>query len=83
MIFGDFTLRGVTKQISFPFQIAGFAKDARGTVKIGIIADTEINRRDYGVNYTGNLPDGTLGVADMIKVSLQIEAILQTPPVAK
>ena len=45
MVTGDLTMRGVTKQISFPITVAGFVKDERAT-KIGVMAETTINRRD-------------------------------------
>ena len=63
VVTGDLTMKGVTKQISFPFQLAGFAVDQRGGVKIGAVAETTVNRRDFGVNYSGNLPNGTPTVA--------------------
>jgi polyisoprenoid-binding protein YceI len=75
MVTGDFTLRGVTKQISFPVQIAGFLPpDERSGGKMGATAETSINRRDYGVNYGTNLPNGTAMLSDDVKINLQIEA---------
>jgi polyisoprenoid-binding protein YceI len=46
---GDLTLKGVTKQISLPFTISGAIKDGRGNTRIGIAAQTTIDRRDYGI----------------------------------
>jgi polyisoprenoid-binding protein YceI len=75
MVTGDFTLRGVTKQISFPVQIAGFLPpDERSGGKMGVMAETSINRRDFGVNYGTNLPNGTAILSDDVKINLQIEA---------
>ena len=73
MVSGDLTMKGVTKQISFPATVAGFAQDQRGT-KIGVIAETTINRRDFGVNYGSNLPSGVPVLSDEIKVVLNVEA---------
>ena len=72
---GDFTLRGVTKSISFPFQIAGFLDGERGT-RMGIMGETVINRRDCGVNYGKTLPNGGAELSDEVKIGLQIEANL-------
>lgn len=77
MVTGDLTMKGVTKQISFPINVAGFIKDARGGTKMGATAETVINRRDFGVNYDSKLPDGTLAVSDEIKVVLNVEGNLQ------
>jgi polyisoprenoid-binding protein YceI len=75
MLTGDFTLKGVTKSITFPFQISGWLPpDQRSGGKMGITAETSINRRDYGVNYGTNVPGSPIAVSDNIKIVLQIEA---------
>ena len=75
MLTGDFTLKGVTKSISFPFQISGWLPaDQRSGGKMGIVAETSINRRDYGVNYGNTLPNGVAALSDNVKIVLQIEA---------
>jgi polyisoprenoid-binding protein YceI len=75
MVTGDFTMKGVTKSISFPFNIAGFLPaDQRSGGKIGVTAQTSLNRRDYGVNYGSNMPNGTAVLSDEVKIDLQIEA---------
>lgn len=72
---GDFTMKGVTKSITFPFQIAGWlSADEKSGGKMGLAAETMINRRDYGINYGSNLPSGIAAVSDEIKIVLQIEA---------
>lgn len=78
MMTGNLTIRDVTKSVTFPFEIVGFVVGERGT-RMGITADTMINRRDYGVNYDSKLPNGTPSVSDEIKVSLQIEANMMPP----
>jgi polyisoprenoid-binding protein YceI len=75
VITGDFTMKGVTKSISFPFNVAGFLPGSdKAGAKMGATAQTTINRRDYGVNYGGNLPNGAAMLSDNIAIDLQIEA---------
>lgn len=75
MVTGDFTMKGVTKTISFPFQIPGWLPaDDRSGGKMGIAAETTLNRRDYGVNWGSNLPSGIPAVSDNVTIVLQIEA---------
>ena len=74
---GDFSLKGVTKQITIPFALNGVMKDQRGNVKMGISAQTSINRQDYGVKYGNKLPDGTLALSDIVKIDLQLEAAME------
>lgn len=71
MLTGDLTMRGVTKSVTFPFQIPGWLPaDERSGGKMGVTAQTTINRRDYGVNYSTNAM-----LSDAIKIDLQIEAV--------
>ena len=75
MLTGDLTLKGVTKSVTFPFQISGWLPpDQRSGGKMGITAETSINRRDFGVNYGNTLPSGVAALSDAVKVVLQIEA---------
>jgi polyisoprenoid-binding protein YceI len=79
---GDFTMRGVTKEITFPFEVAGFIPGDKAT-RMGVMAQTTINRRDFGVNYGTNLPNGTAMLSDEVKINLQIEANMPNPAAAK
>ncbi|MFM9905805.1 MAG: YceI family protein [Pyrinomonadaceae bacterium] len=77
LVTGDLSMKGVTKSITFPFNIAGFlpATDRNGG-RMGITAETMINRRDFGVNYDSKIPGTNLQVvSDQVKVVLQIEAV--------
>lgn len=78
---GDFTMKGVTKSISFPFNIAGFLPGtATAGNKMGVTAATTVNRRDYGVNYGSTLPNGAQMLSDNVTIDLQIEANGPRPP---
>ena len=75
IVTGDLTMKGVTKSVAIPFEIAGWLPAGeRSGMKMGIAGETLINRRDYGVNYGNNLPSGIPAVSDEVKVVLQIEA---------
>lgn len=75
IVSGDLTMKGVTKSVTIPFEIAGWLPASeRGGMKMGIAGETTINRRDFGVNWGNNLPSGIAAVSDEVKVVLQIEA---------
>ena len=82
VVTGDLTMKGVTKQVSIPFQLVGFATDARGGTKMGVTAETTINRRDFNVTYGSNLPSGTPVLSDEVKINFQIEAAKKQAPKA-
>lgn len=76
---GDFTMRGVTKQIELPFTILGKIKDPWGNTRVGIEATTSVNRLEYGVKWDNKLGDGNLVVSDKVDITLTIEAIAAAP----
>jgi polyisoprenoid-binding protein YceI len=75
VLHGDFTMKGVTKQVSLPFTITGAIKDPWGNTRFGINAQTKINRRDYGITYGNTMANGGLDVGNEIAISLQLEAV--------
>jgi polyisoprenoid-binding protein YceI len=79
VLHGDFTLKGVTKTIAFPFTMTGAIKDARGNTRFGIEAQTKINRRDYGINYGGPMPTGGLDIGNEVTINLHLEALQPAP----
>ncbi len=67
---GDFTLRGVTKRITFPITNAGSQPGMKpGTLVAGFIDGAlTINRNDYGIKY------GPAILGEDVAISLNIEA---------
>jgi polyisoprenoid-binding protein YceI len=50
---GNLTMRGVTKPIVLPFKLTGVKRDdATKTLILAFSAETHLNRRDYGINWT-------------------------------
>ena len=83
VLHGDLTIKGVTKQIEFPFTFTDAIKDPWGNTRFGIEAHTRINRRDYGINYGNALPGGGFDVGNEITVNFYLEAIKPEPKTAK
>ena len=80
VLYGDFTLKGVTKQISFPFTMTGALKDARGNTRFGVAAEAKINRRDYGITWGNTMANGGLNVGNEVTIDLQLEAVKPAAP---
>ena len=75
LVTGDFTMKGVTKSITFPFTIVGWLPaNERSGARMGIMASTSLNRRDYGINYGSNLPSGIPAISDVVNIEFAIEA---------
>lgn len=78
MVTGDFTMKGVTKSITFPFNISGFMPAGeKSPARMGLTAATTLNRRDYRINYGNNLPSGIAAISDNVSIVLEIEATLK------
>ena len=75
VIHGDFALKGVTKQISFPFTLTGSIKDAQGNTRFGVAAQTKLDRRDYGITWGHPMANGGLDVGNEVMIDLQLEAM--------
>jgi polyisoprenoid-binding protein YceI len=79
VLHGDFTLKGVTRQVSLPFTITGAIKDARGSTRFGVSAKTVINRRDYGITWGKPLDGGGLDIGNEVTINLNLEALKEAP----
>ena len=74
---GELSLHGVTKNVPLSLELNGFGPDLYGGTRAGFSANTEINRRDFGIDLSMPLDGGGVVVGDKIQISLEIEAILQ------
>ena len=70
---GDFTLMGVTKEISMPYTIKGPIEDPWGNTKVGLEASTTINRTDFGMEYNSPLKTGGLLIGEKVELTIDVE----------
>lgn len=70
---GDFTLHGVTKEVTLKAKFLGKGKGMTGGLQTGWEAKTTIKRSDYGLTWN-KLVEGVSAVGDEIHIDLQIEA---------
>lgn len=74
---GELTLKGVTKQVPLTLELNGFGPDPFGGTRAGFTATGEINRRDFGVDFSAPMETGGVVVADKINLQLEVEAVLK------
>ena len=74
---GVLTMRGVSKEITFPFKVLGFGSDPWGGYRTGFEAHTALKASDFG--YTWALKKDA-PVGDEIEITLLIEGVKLPPP---
>ncbi|MEI6083921.1 MAG: YceI family protein [Verrucomicrobiota bacterium] len=65
---GKFTMHGTTKEIQLPVTLKGPIKDPWGNSRVALVAETTINRTDYGMKTM-------MGVGDEVKIRITTEAV--------
>ncbi len=70
---GTLTIRGISREIELPFTILGPINDPWGNTKIGVSAETKINRLDYKVSWNKTLDTGGLVVSNDVNIKLDVE----------
>jgi polyisoprenoid-binding protein YceI len=75
---GTLTIKGVSKEVSFPFTLSGPVTDLMGKARLGAEASLAINRQDYGISWNKTLDNGGLLVANDVKLELDVEAVKET-----
>ncbi len=74
-IIGDLTINGVTKQVELDAEYGGKAQDPMGNERTAFTAETEIDRKDFGITWNKTLDSGGLVVGDDVKIELEVEGI--------
>jgi polyisoprenoid-binding protein YceI len=74
---GDLTINGITRPVELDVEYNGSAVDAYGNERVGFSAETEINRKDFGLTWNVALEAGGFLVSDKAKIALEISAVKQ------
>ncbi|HYG50767.1 MAG TPA: YceI family protein [Flavobacteriales bacterium] len=75
ILWGDLTIKGISKRIRLNVEYGGLMKDPWGNQKAGFTVTGTINRKDWGMNWNTNLDVGGVMLGDEIKISCEIELI--------
>ena len=73
VVTGDLTIRGTTKQVTFPFTTLGPRPGPFGNTRFGATGTLEIDRLEFGVPFNRNMEDGVPMVGVMVEIDLSVE----------
>lgn len=70
-IVGDFTLRGVTREVTLDVEMLGHGKDPWGGYRMGFEAETELRLEDFGI------PMNLGKASETVEIIISVEGIRQ------
>ena len=70
---GDFTLKGVTKSMTFAVEFNGIQGDFFGNTKAGFELTGKIKRKEFGLTWDGMTEAGGIVLGDEVKIECNIQ----------
>jgi polyisoprenoid-binding protein YceI len=74
-VYGDLTIRGITRNEKFDTEFGGVIKDPWGNTRAGLTITGKINRKDFGLTWSGATETGSLIVSEDVKIHVALEFI--------
>ncbi|MCA9899273.1 MAG: polyisoprenoid-binding protein [Ardenticatenaceae bacterium] len=76
-LYGQLTIKDITKEVVLDVEYAGVAKSPWGTESAGFSANGSINRKDWGLTWNQTLETGGVLVGDKINLEIELELVKQ------
>ena len=76
-LYGDLTIRDVTKNVKLSVEFGGIVKDMYGNTKAGFTINGKINRKDFGLTWNAVTEAGGVMVSEEVRLSAEIQLIEQ------
>ncbi|MGP6219919.1 YceI family protein [Caldiplasma sukawensis] len=77
-IYGDLTIKDVTKPIVVKGEVEGIIKDPYGNMRAGIVAEGSLTREEFGLKWNVILEAGKVMVGSKISFTVRSEMVLQS-----
>lgn len=76
-LYGDLTIRDVTKRVKLDTEFGGVIQDAYGNTKAGFSIHGKINRKEFGLTWNAVTETGGIVVSDEVRIACEIQLIEQ------
>ena len=76
-LYGELTIKGISKQIKLMVEFGGVVTDPWGNHKAGFTISGTINRKEWGLNWDTPLDNGVIFLNDAVKISCEVQLIKQ------
>lgn len=77
MVYGELTVRGISQEVAFDVELEGRGLDAYGKERLGLTAETSINRLDFGVKWNPAIETGGVVLGNRVRITLHVSAVRQ------
>jgi polyisoprenoid-binding protein YceI len=77
LLYGDLTIKDVTKPVKLNVEFAGVMKDPWGNEKAGYTLIGKVNRKDWGLNWNAALEAGGVLLSDEVTISCDVQLVKQ------
>jgi polyisoprenoid-binding protein YceI len=74
-VIGELTIRDTTREVVLDATSAGRGMDPWGNERIGFVAKTSIDRKDFGLAWNQLLEAGGVLVGDRVDIELDVQAV--------
>ena len=75
-VYGDFTMKGITKNIKLDLETSSVIKDPWGKQRTGFSLNGKIKRSDFDLTWNKALETGGVAVSDEVKLAIDVEGVL-------
>ena len=76
-LYGNLTLKDVTKPVKLNMEFNGIVKDPQGQEKAGFLVSGKINRSEWGINLNVALETGGLMLGEDVRIQSEVQFIRQ------
>lgn len=76
-LFGDLTIKDITKPIKLDVEFNGVMKDPWENEKAGYAINGKFSRKDWGLNWNATLEAGGVLVSDEVKINCEVQLVKQ------
>ena len=76
-LYGDLTIKGITKNVKLDVEFGGIVKDLYGNTKAGFSINGKIHRKEFGLTWDGVTEAGGIMLSDEVRIACEIQLIEQ------
>jgi polyisoprenoid-binding protein YceI len=76
-LYGNLTIRGITKPIKLNVELGGIVEDPYGQTKAGFTITGKISRKEFGLTWNAVTEAGSVVVSDEIKIHAEVQLVKQ------